>query len=352
MTSRRRLLIDQPPRRIGWRCCVLTAAVASTFGALAWIGGLPVPWLLGALFGTAAFTLGGVRLGVPVPMKAASHGCIGLILGASIEPETFARAAQWPLTLLVLSVGMIFITTICAVYYIRVAGFDRLTATAASLTGGLTNIVAIAIQMGANPPGTVIGQLFRLTSVVVLLPLIYTRWLGASAEVATMDAMQTLSSSNLWMLPLAWPAYFLARRCHLPVPDMMGPFLLSAGFAVAGYGIVLPDWLFAAVFLFVGASIGTRFYGLKSQSLVRIGGHGAVATFILLVSSAVVAYPFSLVAGVPFHVALLAVAPGGVAEIAILATVLGVDPVFVTFHQVFRNIVLNSAAPFVLARLR
>ena len=75
--------------------------------------------------------------------------------------------------------------------------------------------------------------------------------------------------------------------------------------------------------------------GTKPQPFIRIGGHSAVAALILLLSSAALAYPFSLVAGVPFHVALLAVAPGGVAEIAILATILGVDPVFVTFHQVF-----------------
>ncbi|WP_322895498.1 MULTISPECIES: AbrB family transcriptional regulator [unclassified Yoonia] len=344
--------MGQTIRGVEWRSFAITAAIAVTFGAVAWVSGLPVPWLLGALFGTATFTLGGVRLAVPPSLKTSAHACIGLILGASIEPETFARASQWPLTLLVLSVGMILVTTATAFYYIRVAGFDRLTATAASLTGGLTNIVAIAIQLGANPPGTVIGQLFRLTSVVVLLPLIYTGWLGTSANVPVVEATRAVAAYNLWILPLAWPAYVLAQKLRLPVPDMMGPLLVSTGFAVMGYGLVLPECLFAMVFIVVGASIGTRFYGLESLTLIRIGGHSAVATLILLLSSAALAYPFSLVAGVPFHVALLAVAPGGVAEIAILATILGVDPVFVTFHQVFRNIVLNAMAPFVLTRLK
>ena len=344
--------MGQSIRGVEWRSFAITAAVAVAFGASAWVGGLPVPWLLGALFGTAAFSLGGLRLVVPLPLKTSAHACIGLILGASIEPETFARAAQWPLTLLVLSVGMILVTTATALYYSRVAGFDRLTATAASLTGGLTNIVAIAIQLGAHPPGTVIGQLFRLTSVVVLLPLIYTGWLGASAAVPVVEATRVVWGYNLWILPLAWPAYVLAQKLRLPVPDMMGPLLVSAGFAVMGYSLVLPEWLFAVVFMVVGASIGTRFYGLEPLTMIKTGGHSAVATLILLLSSAALAYPFSIVAGVPFHVALLAVAPGGVAEIAILATILGVDPVFVTFHQIFRNIILNAAAPFVLVRLK
>jgi uncharacterized membrane protein AbrB (regulator of aidB expression) len=136
VATKRVFTVGQTIRGVECHSVAITAAVAVPFGALAWIGGLPVPWLLCALFGTAAFTLGGVSLVMPSPLKTFAHACIGLILGASIEPETFARAAQWPLTLLVLPVGMILVTTATALYYIRVAGFDRLTATAASLTGG------------------------------------------------------------------------------------------------------------------------------------------------------------------------------------------------------------------------
>jgi membrane AbrB-like protein len=330
----------------------LTALVALVSGALAWGAGLPVPWLLGALSGTAACSLGGVRLGVPLPLKTATHAMIGLILGASVGPETFARAAQWPVSLAVLSLGMVLVTSVTAIYYIRIAGYDRLTATAASLTGGLTNIVAVAIQLGAHPPATVIGQLFRLTAVVIILPLVYTGWLGAADDLPQMSDGDALTGGNLWLLPLALPAYLIARHLRFPVADMIGPMILSAGFGFIGYGLELPVWLLAGVFVLVGASIGTRFYGLQPASLIRIGGHGAVATAILLVCSALLALPFSLAADVPYYVALLAVAPGGVAEIAILATILGVDPVFVTFHQVFRNIVLNALAPFLLSRLR
>lgn len=340
--------MDDTNFRRDWRSYALTAGVTSGSGALAWTVGLPLPWLLGAIFGATIFTLRGVRLVVPEVLKIFTHGCIGLILGSLIEPQTFDRAAQWPLSLLVLSLGMILVTSATAFYYIRVAGYDRLTATAASLTGGLTNVVSVALALGSNPAGTVVGQLLRLTTVVVLLPLVYTGWLGATADVPTVDTTEAVAGSNLWQLLLVYPAYYLARTLHLPVPDMMGPMLISAGFAMLGYGLVLPAWLFAAVFVAVGATIGTRFYGLKPLALVRIMGHGAVATVILLAVSAFVALPFSFAAGVPYHVALLAVAPGGVAEIAVLASIMGMDPIFVTFHQIFRNITLNSLAPFVL----
>lgn len=334
------------------RTFALTAAVALVSGAVAAWGGLPVPWLLGALFGTAALALAGVRMDLPGPVKPVAHGAIGLILGASITPETFARAAQWPLSLVVMTAGMILVTCAAALYYARIAGYDRLTAVAASLTGGLTNVVSVAIDLGAHPASTVIGQLFRLTAVVAILPLGYAIWLGTAADVPDAAPALVHSGANLWVILLAWPAYALSRRMHLPVADMMGPLLASAVCAMLGYALVLPVWALAAIFAAVGALIGIRFYGLRAASLIRTGGHAVMATLILLACSALLAYPVSQAAGVPYHVALLAVAPGGVAEIAILATILGMDPVFVTFHQIFRNIVLNALAPVVLSRLR
>lgn len=334
------------------RIFALTAAVAGVSGVVAAWAGLPVPWLLGALFGTAGLALAGVRMALPGPVKPTTHAAIGLILGASITPETFARAAQWPLSLAVMSVGMIIVTCAAALYYTRIAGYDRLTAAAASLTGGLTNIVSIAIDLGAHPASTVIGQLFRLTAVVVILPLGYTIWLGTAPDLPRAAPVLVQSGANLWVILLAWPAYALAHRLHLPVADMMGPLLASAVCAMFGQALVLPVWSLAAVFAAVGALIGIRFYGLHAASLIRTGGHAAMATLILLACSALLAYPFAKATGVPYHVALLAVAPGGVAEIAILATILGMDPVFVTFHQIFRNIILNALAPVVLSRLR
>lgn len=329
-----------------------TAAVAILSGATATWAGMPVPWLLGALFGTAGLALAGVRMALPRPVKPLTHAAIGLILGASITPETFTRAAQWPLSLAVMSVGMIIVTCAAAIYYTRIAGYDRLTAAASSLTGGLTNVVSIAIDLGAHPASTVIGQLFRLTAVVVILPLGYTIWLGTAPDLPRVTPMLVQSGANLWVILLAWPAYALANRLHLPVADMMGPLLASAVCAMYGQALVLPVWSVAAVFAAVGALIGIRFDGLHAASLMRTGGHAAMATLILLACSALLAYPFGKLAGVPYHVALLAVAPGGVAEIAILATILGMDPVFVTFHQIFRNVMLNALAPVVLSRMR
>jgi uncharacterized protein len=329
---------------------LLTALIGSASGAIGWLVGLPLPWMLGALFGAAAFSFAGVRLSVPSGLKTAARVCIGLILGAMIDTETVSSAAQWPISLLVMFIGMSAIIALASFYYIRIAGFDRLTAVAASLTGGLSNIVTTAIQMGANPPGAVIGQLLRLTAVVVLVPMIYMIWVEIPDTMPGHNSAKP--SKHLWILLLGFPSFWLARLVHLPAAEMLGPLVLSAALSVAGYSMVLPAWGFAIVFVILGTGIGARFFGLSVRTLLGIGRHSAVATVIILAGSALLAVPLSLVANVPIHVALLAVVPGGVAEMAILAAVLGVDPVFVTFHQAFRSIILNSTAPLILSWIR
>jgi len=128
--------------------------------------------------------------------------------------------------------------------------------------------------------------------------------------------------------------------------------ILAGALGMAGFKLALPAWLFAAVFIVLGSSIGARFRTVTSRLLVDLGRHSLVGTAVSLGCVALLAWPLSHVADVPMHVALLAVAPGGIAEMAALAAVLGVDPVFVTFHQAFRSVILHSAAPFLLNRFR
>jgi uncharacterized protein len=326
-----------------------TVAVGLVFGTIASALNVPLPWMLGPLFGAAVMSLAGLRLGVPDQLHLASRMFIGLILGASIDADTFARIGQWPLSLMMLLVGMVLIVTASTIYYIRVAGFDRLTAVAASLPGGLSSITAIAIRLGADVPGAVVGQLFRITIVVMMVPPLYMFWLGGDDAGMTRDnGPLDWWGEHVWICLLAYPAYVLGRLIRLPVAEMVGPMLMAAAFALAGYPLDLPFWLFAATFIVLGSAIGSRFYGLPMSLLVNVGRHGLVATALILAGTFLLAELISVVMDVPLPVALLAVMPGGIAEMAILAAVLGVDPVFVTFHQVFRSVVLNSSAPFLL----
>ncbi len=55
----------------------------------------------------------------------------------------------------------------------------------------------------------------------------------------------------------------------------------------------------------------------------------------------------SLLPGIGFLAALLALAPGGVAEMCLIAVAWNIDPAFVAFHHLARMFLLMSLAPWV-----
>lgn len=321
-------------------------------GGLASWAGIPLAWMLGPLFAAMLISLAGISLSMPSPLRIGSRGMVGMLLGSAVTPETFDRVGQWPFSLMLMVLGLLLMSVLTASYYRGIGGFDRLSAVSASLPGAISNIPAIAIRMGANGPKVVLSHLARVTLVIMVVPPLYMAWQGLDASLEGGNPTSwNLLGEHLWILPVALPAGFLARRLSLPVPEMIGPMITAAILSLMGYRLALPEWLLAGTFLVLGTTIGARFYNMPLSLLVGTGRHALLGTLVTLATAVAVAVVMHAVLGVPLAVALLAVIPGGLAEMALLAAALGVDPVFVTFHQIARSILLNAMAPFVLRLL-
>ena len=324
-----------------------------TGGAIAAWFDLPLAWMLGALIFTMVLSLGGVEISLPKSFKTSCRMMVGVILGASVTPETLSRVGEWPLSLALVVTGICVMAALSTLYYRYVARFDMLTSVSASLPGAISTIPMIAMQMGADPKKMVLPHLFRITLIILIIPPLFTLWQGNPAgQLGPADNGIDWWGENIWLLLIVPGAWYLGRLIRLPIPELTGPMMLAAVLSLWGYGIVLPDWLFAVTFVVLGASIGGRFYRMKLSILFGIGRHALAGNIVTLLTTGLVALVIHWVAGVPLPVALLAVVPGGIAEMAILATALGVDPVFVTFHQIFRSVLINSIAPFLLARVK
>jgi membrane AbrB-like protein len=132
----------------------------------------------------------------------------------------------------------------------------------------------------------------------------------------------------------------------------MGPLLISAGLYVSGVvQIALPQPLLQLTLLVIGASVGARFAGVGPGELLSTGrlAPGAVLLSLAL-AGAFAAVIDVMLADVSYLAALLALAPGGVAEMCLIATALDIDPVFVATHHLARLLLLVALVP-VLGRL-
>lgn len=322
-------------------------------GVAVWLN-LPLAWMMGSLIFTLVLALGGVEISLPKPLKIGVRMMVGLILGAAVTPEALSRVHEWPVTLMLLVLGIVLMVLCSTLYYRKSAGFDLLTSFSASIPGAISSIPMLAIAMGADPKKMVLPHLFRITLIILIIPPLYSVWQGASTASLPVNVGQQIDwlGEYLWLVPCAPLAWYVGRMLRLPIPELTATMIFSAAWSLNGFSIRLPDWLFAITFIVIGSSIGGRFYKMSLTLLLGTGRHALIGNSITLLTTAVIAGLIHVLTGVPLPVALLAVVPGGIAEMAILAAVLGVDPVFVTFHQVMRSLLISAVAPFLLARIK
>ena len=102
--------------------------------------------------------------------------------------------------------------------------------------------------------------------------------------------------------------------------------------------------IWAAQF-FIGMTIGSKYAGITMQEVRRdlVAGFGFCAILIVLTLVFVEGiYVLNLAPGME---ALLAFAPGGQAELTVLALIVGADVAFVVAHHVLRIFIVILGAP-------
>jgi membrane AbrB-like protein len=143
---------------------------------------------------------------------------------------------------------------------------------------------------------------------------------------------------------------WVMQRYRVPIPYMVGPLLASAGLRLAGLVEgVLPHQLVEVALVVTGSSIGTRFHGIAPLKLARFGLLTLGGTSVLMGVSAIFALAISALTGQDFLVALLAYAPGGVAEMSLIALAIDANPGFVAIHHVARIVFVLLSVPLLTA---
>jgi hypothetical protein len=102
--------------------------------------------------------------------------------------------------------------------------------------------------------------------------------------------------------------------------------------------------LLSAVQVFIGSYVGAQFRGADRQTLFRIAAYSVGLTLILLSIAALFGFALAKITGFSFFVLFLAFIPGGIAEMALIALILDVDPVFVATHHTLRILIIPPMA--------
>jgi membrane AbrB-like protein len=320
---------------------------AGGFGAKAL--GLPLPMLLGSLITVSAAAIGGLRfggrvLGIPMPIRSGFVPVIGVSIGTAVTPTILDEAPHWWPSVLAL---FIFIPLAHAISYAltrRLGGLDKATSYYGTMPGGFIESIAMGDRAGADAAYLTMLQFLRLILCIVLIPIgfsIITGHAVGSATGAVIGGAEHVLTAKDWAILIAAGVLgaWLGHLSRLPAHMVTGPFLLSAlvhymGWVEGGP----PGWLISLTQLVIGTSLGARFAGRSPRILIhglRLAGINVAA---MLVLTTIAATTLHGVVDERWEAVFLAFAPGGLAEMALVALSLEISVVYVTVHHILRII--------------
>jgi uncharacterized protein len=152
---------------------VVRTVVAALVGA--WVFErlkVPAGALIGAMVAVAAVNLvGSTTLPFPNWARFLSFAALGWLLGQGFTRDTLVALRDAAVPILTI-VGILLSATVLMTLALRALGVDMATSILASSPGGIAQMGAIAVDMGANASMVVTAHLIRVVSVVVFAPLV------------------------------------------------------------------------------------------------------------------------------------------------------------------------------------
>ncbi|MBM3556255.1 MAG: AbrB family transcriptional regulator [Alphaproteobacteria bacterium] len=315
---------------------------------------MPLPWMLGAMTFTAVAALAGARPDMPRTLRNLFVTVLGVLLGSAFTPAILGRLAGWGMALAFLLAFAALVTWLGYRYFTRFARFDPITAFFASPPGGLGEMVVVGEAMGADARRVALVHGVRVYVVVMAIPL-YFRFFGGydpgPGGLGPAEAWPSISEI-LVMAACGAAGWLMARRLALPAAHLLGPLILSAIAHLAGLSEARPPQEAVALAqIAIGAGVGARFIGYRVRDVGHIMALAAIWNVVLVVLAVAASLAIDRVLDIGFAPTLLMMAPGGLAEMTLIALALGIDVAFVSTMHILRITAIAFSAPMLFRRL-
>ncbi len=330
-----------------------TLAIAATGGLALGLAGVPAGYLSGSILAVAGAALARRPMLIPTRLMQAIFVLIGISLGAVVTPETLHGMATYPLSIAVLIVAMVCVSFAGAGYLRLVHGWDTTSAYLAAAPGGMSQVMALAAELGGDMRAIAIVQVIRVVIVAVGLPaglsllgLVghFTRGVGGPFNPALLGELAILVAASTVV-------GIVAYRVRFPGGLLFGAMLTSA--VLHGSGLihaVMPWWVANTAMISLGAVTGSRFANTPLRLLLNFIA-AAFGSFAVAVTIAAV-FGAGLISVLSLRIAevMIAFAPGSVDAMMLLALALHLDPVYVGAHHLTRIFFVSLTMPLIARR--
>jgi len=334
----------------------LALAIGTAGGGLFAWAQLPLPWMMGAMVATTIASVAGANIRIEYNLRMVMICVLGVMLGSAFRPSLIDQLGEWAISIAGLLVYAIVAGVLVTWYFRKAAGYDAVTSYFASSPGGLNEMVIVGREMGGDDRVIALTHSARILLVVMVIPFMFQIFADYSPPPGLLPTGPGLDMPALDWAVLAGCGVvgaFVGKRIGLPAAFLVGPMLLSAAVHVTGLSEASPPSLIVAgAQIVLGTGIGCRFAGTAVREIVRIVGISIGSTIILLALGVLFGVVLERITGVPWFVLMLAYAPGGLAEMSLVALALGRDVAFVATHHIFRIGFIVILAPLAFRIMR
>ena len=327
---------------------IAAALLIGTAGGCAFYAtNVPLPWMLGALFATMAATICGAPIKAPNQMRPAVVAVIGVLLGSRFTPDILSQISAWAGTVTVLMGYVVAVALTVVPFYHFVGKLDWTTAYFAGMPGGLSEMIEIGEASGAKAAPIILAHSLRIVFTITLIAFWFRIVQGASVGGTLVALPADLAAGDaILLLGCAVLGSWIGLRLRLTAPTLLGPMVLSAALHLTGITQSSPPNLLVNVAqIILGSALGCRFHDVHPKALLRAGVLSVAATVLTLTLALGAGLAMRGLLGVQIDQAMLALAPGGLTEMGLIAMAIHSDVAFVALHHVVRILFVLLVAP-------
>ncbi|MCB1969366.1 MAG: AbrB family transcriptional regulator [Geminicoccaceae bacterium] len=336
-----------PLRRAG------TLALAGCGIVVFQVLGLPLPFLFGPMFSCLAAALLGVRLRGFSTVSKGARTILGVAVGASITPEVVHQLPQMVGSAAFVPIYIIAIGLVGVPYFRHVCGFDMPTAYFAAMPGGLQDMIVFGQEAGADVRALSLVHATRVLIIVTIVPAILLHIFDRPlVKPIGAPAFDIPLAELVLMAAAAIGGWKIGERVGLFGAAILGPMIATAILSLTGLVEHRPprEAILAAQ-LFIGIGIGVGYVGVTVREIRRFVLSGMAFVAILAILAAIVTEIVVQLGFASPVEGFLSFAPGGQAEMTVLAIVAGADLGFIVVHHLLRLTLVIMGAPIFAAIL-
>lgn len=310
--------------------------------------GTPIPWLLGSLLFTAAFRVNGANVLCHVGFRKVGQWIVGIALGLHFTPETVEIIKTLSPYVIAGCFFAIAIGLIGSGILYKWGGVDYTTAYFGSTVGGASEMVVLAERNGSTNLSLVASaHSLRVLIIVIIIPFSY-QFLGLKGDVGSYSQVAEYSYVGLIkLMALTGIGCLILEKIKAPNAMMLGGIIVSAIFTANDivFTQLQPEIQHIGQ-MFLGWSLGSNYRPGFFKQAPKFFGAVSLMTIVYMLLAFVFCVVVAHMSGIHLPTAVLAMSPGGLAEMAITAKVLMLGAPLVTSFQVSRLIfVLLTVGP-------